>query len=557
MKKSWLKRAASVLLTTAMVGTMLVGCGGSESASAGTSGASGTTAASTGDKAGVAKKNGETIVTIAMGSAWADLIPYNGASGGYYSGIVLGLLYDRLAYINLKGEISPRAAESWEIADDKKSIIFHLNKNGKWSDGEPVTANDFVFAAKMVTDPNCPVTQKSCYSILQGCDMSGNVDGSAELGAEAIDDYTLKYTFKDVISQDVTFPSYFQYYLALPEHLLSDCSPADYTTNPLWNAPVGNGPCIFESTIAGSEVVMSSNPDYYLGAAPFDKLVIKVMATTNMTSALISGDVDMVYPQQPVDELETMEGVPGLAIKHLDAPSQPYMMIFNQMVYKDSRLRRAVDMAIDRESIANMLRGAVAVESPIMSSTKYYDETCTYTYDPDAAKALIDEMVADGSFDPTQPLVISTPSGARERVANILQQNLQAIGINTTIQVMEAATMFAGFYDGTTGIGLVNMTAQTNPMYLRGMLTNDSATFVNVESDLWDDYYKSFMNAATEDEAIAIVKDMQQTWLEDVPIIMYSSTFEDYAYNTRLGGNIGLEDDGYMNIPVWEWEINE
>ena len=107
------------------------------------------------------------------------------------------------------------------MSADKKSITFHLNKNAKWSDGEPVTANDYVFAVKMITDPACVVNQKAAtYSILTGVDGSGNADGTP-IGAEAIDDYTLKYTFDDVINEAVTFPSYIYLYQALPEHGLS------------------------------------------------------------------------------------------------------------------------------------------------------------------------------------------------------------------------------------------------------------------------------------------------------------------------------------------------
>lgn len=497
----------------------------------------------------------ETVVTFGMGSAWADLVPYNGSSGGYYSGAVLSLLYDRLAYIDVYGNITPRAADSWEISDDKLSITFHLNEDATWSDGEPVTAEDFVFAVEMITDPDCTANQKSCYSILTRTDLSGNADGD-ELGAEAVDTYTLKYTFDSPISEDVMFPSYFLYYLALPEHLLSGCDPADYTTNELWNAPVGNGPCVFDSQIAGSELVLDSNESYHMGAPKFDKMKITVMAASNMASALMSGDLDMAYPPMSTDDIETMELADNLNVLNMDIATQPWMIIVNQDVYSDSRINKAIDLCIDRDTIAAMIGNAMAIESPILSSTKYYDESCTYTYDPETAKSLIEEAAADGAIDLSKPITICTPAGDRERVANVLQQNLEAIGVSSEIQVMEAATMFAGFYDGTTGIGLVNMTFATNPMYLRGMLTNDSASFLNIDADTWDDYYDSFMNAKTEEEEIEIVKQMQQTWLEEEPIIFYAATYEDYAYSTRFGDEgIGLEDLGYQNIPVWDWEI--
>lgn len=549
MNTSFFKKALSFGLTAVLAASLLAGCGGSgSSAAASTTAASGSTAA---------PADSDAVVTMAIGSAWADLTPYNAASGGYYSQLVFGLLYDRLVYIDDAGNITPRNADSWEVSEDKKSITFHLNENAKWSDGEPVTANDYVFAVKMITDPACVVNQKAAtYSILTGVDASGNADGTP-IGAEAIDDYTLKYTFDDVINEAVTFPSYIYLYQALPEHVLKDTAPADYLTSPNWSAPVCNGPLTFESTIPGSELVMTANKDYYLGAPKFAKFKIQVMATTNMASAIIAGDVDLAYPPMSVDDITSLEGIDGIKVVHLDVPTQPFMIMVNQSVYPDKRIRQAMDKAIDRDAICAMLQNAASIESPILSSTKYYDSSVTPTYDPDAAKAILQEAAADGAIDLSKPITLCTPPGAREKCASIIQQNLQAIGMTVNIQVEEAATMFAGFYDGTTGIGLVNMTMQSNPMYLRNMLTNDAATFINNTSDIWDDYYTRFMQAASDEDAVAVVDEMQQTWLDEVPIIFYAATYEDYAYNTRLGDDIGMEDIGLGNLPVWQWTMTQ
>lgn len=555
MKNQLLKRIGIIALVLALACGLLAGCGGAAGDDATATGGSAATAAPAGESGESTAADSDAVITMAMGSAWADLIPYNAASGGYYSGLVLGLLYDRLFYIDDTGAITPRNADSWEIADDMLSVTFHLNKDAKWSDGEPVTANDYVFAAQMITDPDCIVNQKSAYNILVGTDDSGNADGSAALGAEATDDYTLTYTFKGPINEAVTFTSYIYLYQAIPYHILKDTAPADYLTAANWSAPVCNGPLTFESTIPGSELIMTANKDYYLGAPKFAKFKIEVMATTNMASAIIAGDVDIAYPPMSVDDIDALEGADGVTVVHLDVATQPYMLFVNQMVYPDKRIRQAIDKAIDRDAIVGMLQRAASIESPILSSTEYYDPSVVPDYDPDAAKALLAEAAADGAIDLSQPITICTPSGVREKCASIIQQNLEAIGLTVNVQVEEAATMFAGFYDGTTGIGLVNMTMQSNPMYLRNMLTNDSATFINNTSDIWDDYYDEFMEATSDEARVEIVKEFQQSWLDEVPIVFYAGTYEDYAYNSRLGSGIGMEDIGYGNLPVWEWTM--
>lgn len=557
MKKNNLRRAASLVLAAVLSASLLSGCKGSSGTPA--SGTGETSAAGGTSGAGAEGSSASAMaVTMGMGSAWADLIPYNGASGGYYSQLVLGLLYDRLFYLSMDGSVTPRNAGSWEIADDRLSIVFHLNKDAVWSDGEAVTANDYVFAARMITDPACTVNHTFMYSILTGVDSSGKRTGAAEeTGAEAVDDYTLKYTFQGPISQDVTFPSYLYLYQPLPEHLLKDTAPADYVTNTLWNNPVGSGPLVFESTIAGSELVMTSNQKYYLGAPKFAKFKITVMANSNMASALLAGDIDLAYPPMSVDDINSLEGSANLNVAHQEVAAQPYMLMVNNLSYTDPRIRQALSLAINREAICTMLQKATPLESPIMAGTKYNDSSITYKYDPEAAKTLLDAAAADGSIDLTKGITLHTPSGAREKVANVMQQNFEAIGLKTTIKVEEAATMFAGFYDGTTEMGLVNMTMQSNPMYLKSQLTNESSSFINWPDSTWDDYYTSFMKAETDDERVSIVKDMQKEWLEQEPVIFYAATYEDFAFNKRLGDAIGLEDLGLGNIPVWTWETQE
>ncbi|WP_312430080.1 ABC transporter substrate-binding protein [Lacrimispora sp.] len=557
MKKNNLQRVASLVLAAVLSASLLAGCKGSSGTPS--SGTGETSAAGGTSAAGAEGSSASAMaVTMGMGSAWADLIPYNGASGGYYSQLVLGLLYDRLFYLSMDGSVTPRNAAGWEIADDRLSIVFHLNKDAVWSDGEPVTANDYVFAARMITDPACTANHTFMYSILTGVDNSGKRTGTAEeIGAEAVDDYTLKYTFQGPISQDVTFPSYLYLYQPLPEHLLKDTAPADYVTNALWNNPVGSGPLVFESTIAGSELVMTSNQKYYLGAPQFAKFKITVMANSNMASALLAGDIDLAYPPMSVDDINSLEGSANLNVAHQEVATQPYMLMVNNLSYTDPRIRQALNLAINREAICTMLQKATPLESPIMAGTKYNDSSITYKYDPEAAKTLLEAAAADGSIDLAKGITLHTPSGAREKVANIMQQNFEAVGLKTAIKVEEAATMFAGFYDGTTEMGLVNMTMQSNPMYLKSMLTHESASFINWPDSTWDDYYTSFMKAETDDERVSIVKEMQKEWLEQEPIIFYAATYEDYACNKRLGDDIGLEDLGLGNIPVWTWKTQE
>lgn len=557
MRRGIFKRMAALATGVAMTAALLAGCGSSSgtassAASGGASGTAGSTAAVSSGTSGTYGGTATDTVTFAMASAWKDLIPYNDASGGYYSAIVMGMLYDRLAVLDAEGNLSPRGADSWELSDDRKSITFHLSQKAKWSDGEPVTADDYVFAVKEITDPSCVADRKNVYNILENVDISGSATGDP--GVEKVDDYTVTYHCKDTIAEAVNFQQNFIYYYPLPEHLLSNVAPADYLTADLWNAPVGSGPCIFKSTVPGSELVMTSNKNYQLGAPGFETLRIEVMATSNMASSIISGDIDLCYPYLSADDIETLKAVGGnVVVEHDDTPYQPWMIFINQLVYKDSRINQAIDLAIDRNAIAAMLKNAEAAESPILKGTKYYDESCTTTRNVEKAKELLQAAAADGSIDLSQPLVINTPSGPREQVASIIQQNLQETGLTVQVQVQEAATMFAGLFSGSVGIALVNASYSSNPMWLRSFLTNDAASYINVQDDTWDDIYNEFVAAGSEEGEIAVTKKFQQTWLEKEPVVFYAASYEDYPHSARLGNAVGLLNDSTGNVTVWNW----
>ena len=560
MTAATMKKVTGTALAAAMTMGMLTACGGNTAASttAATTTAGQTTAAATSapeTSAAQAAAASDTVINMAFGSGWSDLIPYNSAGGGYYSGFVLNLLYDRLFYVSADGSITPRAADSWEIAEDRLSVTFHLNQDARWSDGEPVTASDFIFAAGMITDKNCPANYRACYSLITGTDASGFRAEGEDLGVEALDDYTIRYTFKNKVVEDVIFPSYLIQILPLPEHLLADTDPADYLTQELWNAPVGSGPMIFKSTIPGSKLEVTSNPDYHLGAPNYAGINLQVISTTAMASSMLSGDIDVGYPPMSYDDLEPLRESDLMNYKNGSDAMQPFCLYINQRVYEDRRLNKALSLAIDRDAIAEMLQFGVAMETPFTASSRYLDPTVTYTYDPEAAKAIIDEMKADGALAEDQVLTICTPDGFRAQAANIMQQNFEAIGLNIEIQIEEAATMFAGFYDGSTGIGLVNTSAQVNPMYMKTQLTNDTTNYAGITTDEYDEIYDRFMEAGSDEERIEIAHELQQKWVEEEPIIFYSSIPHDYAFNKRMGDEIHLEDIMYYNVPVWTWNV--
>ncbi len=545
------KRLLAMLLALVMAASLLAACGGNADAPAVEAPADAAAA-----DAPAAENKEPIVLNMSLNSAWADLIPYNGSTGGNYSILVLSLLYDRLYAYDADSNIVPRGADSWEIGEDKMSCTFHLNKNAKWHDGEPVTAEDYVFAAEMITDPANPCNAKSHYYIMKGTDTSGVADGTG-LGVEAIDDYTLKYTFDEIISEDVTFRLYLQAYIPLPKHLLEDVAPADYLNCELWNNPIGSGPMRFVSTIPGSTLTLATNKDYHLGAPKFDQLNITVMNADSAVTALMAGDIDMMYPAPSKENFEALQGSDILSYYYAKYPTNQRCLYINNKFGIDKRVRQAIDKAVDRESIAAMIGNAIPIETPVQVGSEYLDPDCSYTYDPEAARAILAEAIADGAYDPNEPLLLVTSGSAGEMLCALVEQNLEAVGFNIEVQMMEAATMFAGFTDGSVTMGTVSKDSNFNPMYMRTALTNKRSSYIGWQTELWDNIANEFMNAANHEEEIAVMKKFQETWIDEVPSIFLCASYSNYAYNNRLGDgeSLGLENAAYGCLPVWEWNV--
>ena len=216
-------------------------------------------------------------VRYGLSNAWDALMPYNSPSGSNYSRIIYDKIYDRLAYVHADGTLEPRAASSWESADGGTAALFHLDEKAAFHDGTPVTAEHWTDTIALLTDPACPTLGRSAFAVLSGTDDTGAAVPGEALGAEAVDKYTLKLTFKTPTTpEDFLLDKNREYYV-LPTHLLEGTAPEDVMELALWDEPVGSGPCKFVSETPGSQLVLEANPDYQLGAPGFDRLVITVM----------------------------------------------------------------------------------------------------------------------------------------------------------------------------------------------------------------------------------------------------------------------------------------
>lgn len=559
MRKTW-KASLAMGLAVAMTCGMLTGCGGSsktaENTAAGTSGstAAGTTAAGTsaGTESGTAGTSADTdysdiVVTYGLGSPWTTLNPYSTNAGGLYAGLVQDKIYDKLFYIEQGGKsIRPRNAESWEMKDNVMTI--KLNQAAKWQDGEPVTANDWVFTFNLLVNPEVPYSSRSNMNIFEGTNDDGVLDG--ELGIKAADDYTLEMTFKK--SWDVVdlVGTKFKSFVVLPEHILGSVAPAQVLDDAYFMKPVGSGPCIYDSEVVDSSLTLLSNPDYYLGAPKFGKMVMQVVSAANVVTSVLAGELDYNFPFLSVDNYLAAEDE-GMTVDVSETANKLNMMIINNKTITDSKIRLAMQYAIDKQTMVDsvMLGKAVVAESAILPDSQYLNKELPSGRDVEKAKALLAEAGYNG-----EEYTIAVPSGYRVQLASMIQQNFADAGINLKIETVDAGTMFDGVQSGD--YDMIIMADTMSDYYLSAEWYYDStaANYGNVSDSTLNDKMNEIKACTDEAQIKELMDDFQEYCFEQSPMIPLFFQYN-FALKSERLSNIVPFDSQMFNDAVWEWNI--
>lgn len=533
--KHTLRKAGSLLLSSVLACALLLSaCGNQETAP-------------------VEETKTESAVNINYGisDAWDSLMPYDSVSGNNDSPIIYDKIYDRLAYVSADGVCSPRGADSWESADNGAAIVFHLNQDAAFHDGTPVTAQHWVDTIALVTDPACQASGRSVFAALTGTDDTGAAVAGETLGAEALDDATLKLTFKNpVVPEDFLVDNNRELYV-LPTHLLDGISPEKVTTDDFWLSPVGSGPCKFASELAGSSLVLEANRDYQLGAPGFDTMTVRVMDKADLLPALLSGDLDYYAIGSSISEEDRpVAEEAGFTVLEGTAPSTFCVFMLNNETISDAEIRQAIDKALDKELLCQQSVGAMGTvtNSSILPDTPYSTPQTKGTYDPQGAI----DLLAGANYDGTVYTLACTSEQAS--LAALIQQNLQEVGINVEIETVDSAAVFTGMCDGAYDMAVASHTPTSLPMWFTASRFRAGNNIFRV-TDLapYTELLSAIGKQTDEKIRIDLVDELEALLQEEMPFIpLWFSRALHVQSNTVTG--IDYPSSSCCNENVWEWE---
>ena len=550
-----MKKSICVLLASVMVLALaLTGCGGSKSPSPAAPSAGSTSQNQAAESSGPK----DEVVTMAIISTWNTLNIYN--TSGNYGHCVADQLFERMVSCTHDGKYLPRLADSWEMSEDHTSMTFHMNKNAKWHDGEPLTADDVVFTLKAVTSEKMDNYYRSKFVCLAGTDDNGICASPDDLQVEAIDDYTVKVGLKTPKDEQTVLSTLCSFFYVLPQHILDTGDYSDINDSDFWTSPVGAGPFKYVKDIAGEQLEMTANEDYYLGCPDFKTFVIKVVPATSLTAGLLNGEIDVVGAGSiPLSDWGTIESSDNLVAESIPSYAYQYME-FNLSdgndAFQDAAVRIAFDKAIDKQLIVDQLmagEGQVAV-GPMPKYHPYYNDALEGNrYDPNAAKSALE--AANFDFNRTYRLIVPQGNQVREQSALIIQQNLKDIGIKVEIETYDFATLLEMMRNGDFDLGLLGGGSNIDPNESAVIFKPGSAQNYSLLTDgKWYDLAAKGDSLVNFNERKEAFDAYQAALVEDQPYIWLYHQNNLQAHSTRIA-EIPMEDFIWYNYEVWTWKL--
>lgn len=355
--------------------------------------------------------------------------------------------------------------ENGGLSADGTTITLNLRDDIVWSDGTPITANDFVFTYEMYVDPANTVNSTYPYDVITS--------------VTAADDQTVVITFDEpfVPWASALFTS------VLPEHVLRPMYDADGTLDTAsWNRnpTVSGGPFVLAEWESGSFARFVRNDNYYNAAPILDEVFIRfVPDDAGQVSALRTGEADLgtflAYSDVPTLE---EEGVNIVSVP--SGYNEGWFFYLGEDTHpaiQDARVRQAIAMGFDRFAInQDLLLNLTEPGVTFWDNTPYQTPGLeAYPYDPDMAAALLDEAGwvdsdGDGIRDKDGvPLSIvhgTTTRAIRQDTQAVAQQQLLEIGVELEIISFPSDVYFAGYADGgPCATGMLDICQSSNTTF--------------------------------------------------------------------------------------------
>ena len=506
-----LKRILTILLAFVMLTAALCGCKG---------GKSGENDPKETEAPSAVVWGGELTVGIAQ-DLDDSLDPHKMTAAGTRE--ILFNVFEGLVKPDENGNLTPAVAESYTIGDAGDTFTFKLRDGVKFHNGKTVTVDDVVYSINRVAGKDSDKPLIAQFSAVES--------------VEAPDEHTIVVRTKE---------PYLEFLSYLTAAIIPEGSdPAD--------GLIGTGPFRFVSRKAQENIVLERFDDYYGTPVYLEKVTFKIIENANMlVMSLKSGAIDLCAQLTATQTKElgkdftvaegSMNLVQAMYLNNAYGPLQ------------DVRVRQALCWAVDRQKILDLVNdgmGSVLGSSMYPAFGKYYNDLSSfYTQDVEKAKALLKEAGYENGFD----LVITAPGNYQIHVdtAQIIAEQLKAIGVNCTIQTVEWSAWLENVYKNrdyqATVVGFDTSAAMTAQSLLARFQSESGKNVCNFTSADYDAAYAKALADTSEDEQIRDYKDCQRILAEQAAAVYVQDPCDLVGMRSNIAG--------YTFYPIYVMDLS-
>ncbi|MFC8798056.1 ABC transporter substrate-binding protein [Promicromonospora sp. NPDC057138] len=450
---------------------------------------------------------------------------------------------------------TPWLATEWSTSDDGKELTFSLRDGVQWSDGEPLVAQDVVTTFDL---------QKEVLGGLEYLDK-----------VEAVDDATVVFHLNKVYS-----PALYEIgqQILIPDHVWSTVDDPAKEAN---ESPVGTGPYTEVVSFENQSFDLGPNPNYW---QPDKQKIpsIRMLAFAGNDGANLAaanGEVD--WAPQFIPNIEQAFVARDSEHNHYWFPPTGSMVNWQlnttKAPYDDTRVRKALSMAIDREQIVDVAMQGYTYPADCTGLSGAYDpwrdpdlaDSCEWTqHSVEAANALLDEAgyprggdgnrtLKDGSPF-TATISVGSTSSDWLSVAEIISQNLAEIGVEASVDSPDWSAVVAGYEDGSFDSGIVwSNNAPTPYQFYRGVMS--TATVKPEGEKTLENYHRfgdkqadalldEFAATTDEDAQRTVVDELQAEFDAEAPVIPLFPSPEWGAYTDARFTGWPTEENPYATL---------
>ncbi len=355
-----------------------------------------------------------TEITIVLPEGPANLEPCSSVLS-HVGRIIKQNVVEMLTEISPEdGSVSPRLAESWEQID-ADTWRYHLRDGVTFHDGTPFNADAVVFSITRIMSPDIT------------CVDRGKMLGGVSLSAEKVDDLTVD------ISGDSAMPISPTMMGAVA--MVSPNTPANEATR----EPIGTGPYKFVSWVPEA-VVLDRNDEYWGDEPEISRVTYVFRSDSAVRAAMVAtGEADLAPEISPQDATN-----PDTDFSYFNSETSRFRIGATQPPLDDIRVRRAINLAVDREALHGTVfskDAVIATQLVVPAINGYNPDIPVWKYDPEEAKRLLAEAAADGVAVDTPIRIIGRtgiyPNAAE--AAEALMSMWQEVGFNMTLNMLEVA----------------------------------------------------------------------------------------------------------------------